>query len=55
MPSLRARFRNMCLIRLSFECLNGGVTVEYIRAFYATVTGKYPENQSIPSFMPGKQ
>lgn len=29
--------------------------MEYIRAFYATVTGKYPENQSIPSYMPGKQ
>jgi 1-acyl-sn-glycerol-3-phosphate acyltransferase len=29
--------------------------MEYIRAFYATVTGKYPENQSIPLFMPGKQ
>jgi 1-acyl-sn-glycerol-3-phosphate acyltransferase len=28
--------------------------MEYIRAFYATVTGKYPVNQSIPSFMPGK-
>lgn len=26
----------------------------YIRAFYAAVTGKYPENQSIPSFMPGR-
>ncbi|MBU3935773.1 lysophospholipid acyltransferase family protein [Patescibacteria group bacterium] len=29
--------------------------MEYIRAFYATVTGKYPENQSIPLLMPGKQ
>lgn len=28
--------------------------MEYIRTFYATVTGKYPENQSIPSLMPGK-
>jgi len=27
----------------------------YIRAFYATVTGKHPEKQCIPSFMPGKQ
>ena len=29
--------------------------MEYIRAFYATVTGKHPEKQCIPSFMPAKQ
>ncbi|MCX5834433.1 MAG: lysophospholipid acyltransferase family protein [Deltaproteobacteria bacterium] len=29
--------------------------MEYIRAFYATVTGKHPEKQCIPSFMPEKQ
>jgi 1-acyl-sn-glycerol-3-phosphate acyltransferase len=29
--------------------------MEYIRAFYATMTGKHPEKQCIPSFMPGKQ
>jgi len=29
--------------------------MEYIRTFYATVTGKHPEKQCIPSFMPAKQ
>lgn len=29
--------------------------MEYIRAFYATVTGKHPEKQCIPSLCPGKQ
>ena len=29
--------------------------MEYIRAFYAAMTGKHPEKQCIPSFMPGKQ
>jgi len=29
--------------------------MEYIRAFYATMTGKHPEKQCVPSFMPGKQ
>jgi 1-acyl-sn-glycerol-3-phosphate acyltransferase len=29
--------------------------MEYIRAFYTTVTGKHPEKQCIPSFMPAKQ
>ena len=29
--------------------------MEYIRAFYAVMTGKHPEKQCIPSFMPGKQ
>jgi 1-acyl-sn-glycerol-3-phosphate acyltransferase len=29
--------------------------MESIRAFYATVKGKYPEKQCTPAFMPGKQ
>lgn len=29
--------------------------MEFIRAFYKTVTGKYPEKQCTPAFMPGKQ
>lgn len=28
--------------------------MEYIRAFYAMVTGKHPEKQCVTSFMPGK-
>lgn len=29
--------------------------MEYIRAFYKTVQGKYPEKQCIPAFMPGSR
>jgi 1-acyl-sn-glycerol-3-phosphate acyltransferase len=28
--------------------------MEFIRAFYATVKGKYPEKQCVPAFLPGR-